>query len=186
MATPFDVYHQIEARVTPPDASGIVTARIITLGKTNLHGVRYQGGGLQKGPLYMSVWNHNSARGALFAPAGVGEAVEKDGYIEATARLLLDTESGRAAQALLASAAPEWSAGVRIVQGEYASGDDVFDAKTYRVFEMSPVDMGADVDTATIALQSALADGRLGLHDEMLRRRYAVARRRHTSILGRC
>ena len=185
MSAPFDVYQQIETSVTPPDEQGIVTARIITLGQANLHGVRYQAGGLQAGPLYMSVWNHNSARGARFAPAGVGEAVERDGYIEATAKLLLDTESGRAAQSLLASASPEWSAGVRIVTGEYASGDDVFDAQTYRVFEMSPVDMGADVDTATIALQSALADGRLGARDEMLRRRYAVARRRYASIIGR-
>ena len=185
MSAPFDVYHEIETDVSPPDEQGIVTARIITLAQANLHGVRYQSGGLQPGPLYMSVWNHNSARGARFAPAGVGEAVERDGYIEATAKLLLDTESGRAAHALLSASMPEWSAGVRIMEGEYASDADVFDARRYRVFEMSPVDMGADVDTATIALQSALTDGRLGLMDEMLRRRYAVARRRHTIRIGR-
>ena len=152
------------SRVEIKDAdSGEIAAVFSTLNVIDKDGdVTLKGAFTDGAPVAISAFGHQSWKGAL--PVGKGRIREFDNEAVMEGKFFLDTAHGldtfRTVKALSDDDGPgqEWSYSLRDIkaeQGEF-EGKRVRFLKSIRVHEVSPVLVGAGVDTRTLAVKSGL------------------------------
>lgn len=153
--------------LTVKDADkGEVEADVCTLGVIDKDGDIVRAGSLGgAASVIMSEWGHDAMYGNR--PAGKGTLVESNGRLRFKGRVFLNTTGGRETFEVLKEMGDdqEWSFGFRVTGWENPTEDER-KAGCYRVitkmdaFEVSPVLIGAGVDTGTTRLKAAAqADG---------------------------
>lgn len=153
--------------LTVKDADkGEVEADVCTLGVVDKDGDIVRAGSLGgTASVIMSEWGHDAMYGNR--PAGKGTLVESNGRLRFKGRVFLNTTGGRETFEVLKEMGEdqEWSFGFRVTGWEAPSETEKA-AGAWRVitkmdaFEVSPVLVGAGVNTGTTRLKSApQADG---------------------------
>jgi hypothetical protein len=165
--TPKDTALKVFRGFTIKDADkGEVAADVCTLGVVDKDGDIVRRGALAgKAPVVMSAWGHDAMYGQR--PAGKGTLVESGNRLHFEGRVFLNTTGGRETFEVLKEMGEdqEWSFGFRVTGWEEPSEDER-KAGAWRVitkmdaFEVSPVLIGAGVDTGTTRIKAAAqADG---------------------------
>lgn len=145
---------------------GEVEADVCTLSVIDKDGDIVRPGSLGgKAPVVMSAWGHDAMYGQR--PAGKGSLVESNGRLRFKGKIFLNTTGGRETFEVLKEMGDdqEWSFGFHITGWEEPSAAEKT-AGAWRVitkmdaFEVSPVLIGAGMDTGTTRLKAAAqADG---------------------------
>lgn len=154
--------------LTVKDADkGEVEADVCTVGVVDKDGDIVRAGSLGgKASVIMSEWGHDAMYGNR--PAGKGTLVESNGRLRFKGRVFLNTTGGRETFEVLKEMGEdqEWSFGFRVTGWEDPSEEEK-KSGAWRVitkmdaFEVSPVLIGAGVNTGTTRLK-AQADGDTG------------------------
>lgn len=144
-------------------AEGKVSAVFATLNVKDSDGDVTLPGAFKSEPVRISAYNHESWKGAL--PVGKGTIREDGDRAVFEGQFFLDTTSGRDTFEVVKQmgALQEWSYGYDVLDSEKGTkdGEDVQFLKSMKVHEVSPVLLGAGVDTHTIeakGLKLKLAD----------------------------
>lgn len=145
---------------------GEVEAVVATLGVIDRDGDIIRNGSLKgTASVTMSAWGHDAMYGAV--PAGKGKLREEKNALVFSGRAFLSTTGGKETFEVLKEMGEdqEWSFGFRVTGWE-APSDEEKKAGAWRVitkmdaFEVSPVIVGAGLNTRTLAVKSApQADG---------------------------
>jgi len=139
------------------DKEGSFTARIATLNVIDKDGdITRQGAFPQGKEVLVSAYQHGSWMGAL--PVGKAVINESGDDVIAEGEFNLNTQIGKEHYEAVkfSGGLQEWSYGFRVEE----SGDETIDDQQVRVikkvdpYEISPVLLGAGVDTATLAIKS--------------------------------
>lgn len=142
---------------------GEVEADVCTLGVVDKDGDIVRAGSLGgKAAVIMSEWGHDAIYGNR--PAGKGTLVESNGRLRFKGRVFLNTTGGRETFEVLKEMGEdqEWSFGFQVTGWENPSEDEK-KAGAWRIitkmaaFEVSPVLIGAGVNTGTASLKAAPA-----------------------------
>jgi len=149
---------------------GLVRAVFATLNVVDSDGdVTVKGAFEDDAPVRISAYGHTSWGGALPVGKGVIREVGDEAILES--QLFLNTSAGREHFETIKQMGPlmEWSYGFDIVEADNGEheGQKVRFLKKLKVHEVSPVLLGAGVDTRTLAVKqvppfSEQADGVLG------------------------
>jgi hypothetical protein len=167
-------------RVTIKNADeGIVDAVFATLGVIDKDGDVILKGAIESGAkVTMSAYGHKSWEGVL--PVGIGTITEVGNEAIVTAQFFMDTPHGRdtftTVKNLAAEGLGEWSFSLKDIESERGEVDgksaNLISAVT--VHEVSPVLLGAGVDTRTLVTKGAKfsehADAVLADVDELITR----------------
>jgi hypothetical protein len=148
-------------RVTIKNADeGIVEAVFATLGVIDKDGDVITKGAIPNGAkVTISAYGHKSWEGAL--PVGLGTISEVGDEAIVSARFFMDTDAGRdtftTVKNLAAEGLGEWSFSLRNVEAERGELDGVKAniITAVEVHEVSPVLLGAGVDTRTLVTKGA-------------------------------
>jgi HK97 family phage prohead protease len=140
------------------DAEGSFTARIATLGVIDKDDDIIQPGAFPAAKdVVVSSFQHTSWQGAL--PIGMASLAENGQEAIATGRLFLDTTGGSDAHKFLKQAGNlvEWSFGFKVDEWTMAEvlGKRVRHIMKLEPYEVSPVLVGAGINTGTLAIKGA-------------------------------
>lgn len=135
---------------------GLVTARFATLNVVDHDGDVTRPGAFEDGaPVLISAYGHRSWMGQ--PPVGKGTIHERDGEAILTGQFFLNTPGGRETFDVVKEVADqqEWSYGYDVVQASFGQheGREVRFLERLKVYEVSPVMVGAGLETATLALK---------------------------------
>lgn len=139
------------------DQEGAFIARIATLNVVDKDGDITLPGAFPEGKeLLVSAYAHNSWMGAL--PVGKAIIHEEGDDVLAEGEFNLNTETGREHYEAVkfSGGLQEWSYGFRVVEYEETQedGQNIRQLKEIEPYEISPVLLGAGVDTATLAIKA--------------------------------
>jgi phage head maturation protease len=155
-------------------SEGRVTAVFATLGVVDSDGDVTLPGAFENGaPVRISAYNHTSWAGAL--PVGKGTISERGNEAILDGQFFMDTQAGRETFTTVRQlgALGEWSYGYDILEAEPGTHDSqrVQFLKRLKVHEVSPVILGAGIDTRTVAAKNAgsRANERLKLVETLAR-----------------
>ena len=139
---------------------GVVEAVFATLDVIDSDGDVILKGAIESGAkVTMSAYGHKSWEGAL--PVGIGTITEVGGEAIVTAQFFMDTPHGRDTFAtvknLAAEGLGEWSFSLRDIESERGEvgGKSANIISAVKVHEVSPVLLGAGVDTRTLITKGA-------------------------------
>lgn len=160
-------------------AEGKITAVFATLNVKDSDGDVTLPGAFTKEEVRISAYNHQSWKGAL--PVGKGKISEDGDEVVLEGEFFLDTTAGKDTFEVVKQMGDlqEWSYGYDVLDSERGSkdGERVNFLKSMKVHEVSPVILGAGVDTRTLAvkgkqLQSNLRGRLAEAGDEVFGGRY--------------
>jgi HK97 family phage prohead protease len=138
------------------DASeGKVKAVFATLNVKDSDGDVTLAGAFKSEPVRISAYNHQSWKGAL--PVGKGVIVEDGDEVVLEGEFFLETAAGRETFEVVKQLGDlqEWSYGYDVIDSDRGTkdGENVRFLKEMKVHEVSPVILGAGVDTRTLAVK---------------------------------
>ncbi len=137
--------------------AGTVSAVFSTFNIVDSDGDVTEPGAFTEGaPVLISAYNHTSWQDKL--PIGKGVITSNDDEAILKGQFFLDTQAGRETFTVLKGVGglQEWSYGYDVIESEQGVWDeeDVQILKEIKVHEVSPVILGAGVDTRTLAIKS--------------------------------
>jgi len=165
---------QIHLKDLTVDESGKVKAVFATLGVIDHDSDIVMPGATESGTkVRISAYNHSSWGGAL--PVGKGMITEAGNELVFEGQFFLDTSVGADTYKTVKALGElvEWSYGFDILEKEFATdpatGREVRKIKKQKVYEVSPVLLGAGIDTRTLDIKGLGADSQTYQeHAEML------------------
>jgi len=132
------------------------------------HDVTLPGAFEENAPVRIAAWNH----GWNQLPVGRGEIHETESEARMDGLFFLDTESGKEHYLTVKALGElqEWSYSFDILEHEYGKMDDqdVRFLKKLKVHEVSPVMLGAGIDTRTLVIKAKDQDNLLASLDQRL------------------
>lgn len=141
-------------KITDAD-KGLVEALFSTFDVVDHDGDVTEKGAFGDQKVRISAYNHGSWHGAL--PVGKGIISETDGGAVLKGQFFLDTTAGRDTFEVVKEMGDlqEWSYGYDVIEAEQGTkdGQDVQVLKKLKVHEVSPVLLGAGIDTRTLAVK---------------------------------
>jgi len=151
------------------DEAGSFRAVFATLGVVDHHGDIIMPGSIEQGAkVRVSAYNHASWGGAL--PVGKGDIAEVGNELVATGKFFLDTSNGAETYKTIKNLGDlgEWSFGFDIIEKDYqqdeATGREYRRLKKLKVYEVSPVLLGAGVGTRTTDIKALEAKAAIPSH----------------------